>query len=132
MSANPPVPRSISVWRSVRADGDTKTQKSRRTLAMPIRCVVALRPRRIRQRATKLSAGKIRHSFVSLLSDAKVSIEDISRLCGHGFRQAHGYSWSRSLRSRSLRTFPDSLRGSAGISSRREGRYHSVMPSAVK
>ena len=34
---------AIYVWRSVRAGGDTKTKKSRRTLALPRRCVVALR-----------------------------------------------------------------------------------------
>ncbi|GAA4578648.1 hypothetical protein GCM10023176_54980 [Micromonospora coerulea] len=38
----PPLPPSIQVWRSVRADGDTKTRKSRRTLALPARCVIAL------------------------------------------------------------------------------------------
>jgi integrase len=31
--AVPPVPSSIQVWRSARAGGDTKTRKSRRTLA---------------------------------------------------------------------------------------------------
>jgi integrase len=35
----PPVPPSIQVWRSVREGGDTKTRKSRRTLALPARCV---------------------------------------------------------------------------------------------
>jgi integrase len=39
----PPVPPSISVLRSVRKHGDTKTKKSRRRLAMPLRCVDALR-----------------------------------------------------------------------------------------
>lgn len=34
---------AIYVWRSVRAGGDTKTKKSRRTLALPKRCVAALR-----------------------------------------------------------------------------------------
>jgi integrase len=34
--ATPPVPASAAVWRSVRAHGDTKTEKSRRTLALPI------------------------------------------------------------------------------------------------
>ena len=38
----PPVPPSISVLRSVRAGGDTKTRRSRRALAMPQRCVDAL------------------------------------------------------------------------------------------
>jgi integrase len=41
-NATPPVPPSIAVWRSVRAGGDTKTKKSRRTLAIPQRCVAAL------------------------------------------------------------------------------------------
>lgn len=33
----------VEVWRSVRSDGDTKTRRSRRTLALPHRCVEALR-----------------------------------------------------------------------------------------
>jgi integrase len=33
--ATPPVPASAAVRRSVRAHGDTKTEKSRRTLALP-------------------------------------------------------------------------------------------------
>jgi len=37
------VPPSIAVWRSVRLHGDTKTEKSRRTLALPHRAVTALR-----------------------------------------------------------------------------------------
>jgi integrase len=40
--ADPAVPPSIAIWRSVRAGGDTKTRKSRRTLAMAQRCVDAL------------------------------------------------------------------------------------------
>jgi len=38
----PPQPPHIAVWRSVRRSGDTKTRKSRRTLALPARCVEAL------------------------------------------------------------------------------------------
>jgi integrase len=116
------------VWHSVRAGGDTKTRKSRRTLAMPKRCVDALRLHRERQavvkekagtawkdhdlvfatrHGTELNAGNVRrsfrtvaakagldagkwtpremrHSFVSLLSDSGVPIENISRLVGHG------------------------------------------------
>jgi integrase len=123
----PPVPPSIAVWRSVRAGGDTKTKKSRRTLALPRRCVDALtlhrqRQDRDRQRAgtawqdtglvftssigsaldaanvrrtfRRVAAGagldpaewtprELRHSFVSLLSDSGVSLEDIADLCGH-------------------------------------------------
>jgi len=44
LDAVPPVPPSIAIWRSVRAGGDTKTRKSRRTLAMAQRCVDALTP----------------------------------------------------------------------------------------
>ncbi|WP_243789768.1 tyrosine recombinase XerC [Saccharopolyspora gloriosae] len=129
VTAEPPVPRSISVWRSVREGGDTKTRKSRRTLALPMRCVVALRLHRIRQRRAKQIAAsswqatnlvftsavgteldshnvrrefrkvikaaacgldpkewtprELRHSFVSLMSDSGVPLEDIARLVGH-------------------------------------------------
>jgi integrase len=121
------VPPSIMVWRSVRASGDTKTKKSRRTLAMPMRCVEALMLHRQLQQAERDAAGgrwqdndlvfasrvgternsgnvlrsfriivaktelnernwtprEMRHSFVSLLSDSGVPLEDISRLVGH-------------------------------------------------
>ncbi|TDB71154.1 tyrosine recombinase XerC [Micromonospora sp. KC723] len=116
---DPPVPPSIQVWRSVRADGDTKTKKSRRTLALPARCVTALTTHHERQgeppaarlvfttaagtaldrhnvlrafRPVVAKAGldppgwtprELRHSFVSLLSDSGVSIEQIADLCGH-------------------------------------------------
>jgi integrase len=39
---DPPIPPFVQVWRSVRVHGDTKTRKSRRTLALPARCVQAL------------------------------------------------------------------------------------------
>ena len=125
--AAPPVPPHIMVWRSVRAGGDTKTRKSRRTLALPLRCVGELRAPRARQAAARRLAGdgwqdndlvfaseagtpldaanvrrgfrrigdaagltakdwtprELRHSFVSLLSDSGVPIEQISRLVGH-------------------------------------------------
>jgi integrase len=125
--ASPPVPPFIAVWRSVRAGGDTKTKKSRRTLALPQRCVDVLREHHTRQDQIRQAAGsrwkenglvfpsrvgtpadashvrrsfrkvvaaagrtpgewtprELRHSFVSLLSDAGVPIEQISRLVGH-------------------------------------------------
>lgn len=126
--AQPPVPPHIEVWRSVRAGGDTKTRKSRRTLALPTRCVEALRRQREEQTAERRAAGsrwvdadlvfptrvgsemdkdnarrafrsalaqvqgidpdqwaprELRHSFVSLLSDSGVPLEEISRLVGH-------------------------------------------------
>ena len=55
--AQPPVPPHAMVWRSVRAGGDTKTRQSRRTLALPTRCVAALREHRVRQQALRRLAG---------------------------------------------------------------------------
>jgi integrase len=116
---------AIHVWRSVRATGDTKTRKSRRTIALPRRCVVALRAWRVSQAAglpkTAQRAGvlvfasatgarldkdtvlrafrgitaataldgkrwtprELRHTFVSVLSDDGMPIEQISQLAGH-------------------------------------------------
>jgi integrase len=56
-SAWPPVPASAAVWRSVRAHGDTKTEKSRRTLGLPEMAVDALRAHRARQETERLAAG---------------------------------------------------------------------------
>lgn len=118
----------LEVWRSVRSHGDTKTRRSRRTLALPSRCVAALRAQRAQLEQDRVLAGphwvehdlvfptrvgtpmdkdnarrafrsalaqvpgidpeewtprEMRHSFVSLLSDSGVPIEEISRLVGH-------------------------------------------------
>jgi integrase len=122
------VPPHVEVWRSVREGGDTKTERSRRTLALPERCIEALPKHRALQAAERLAAGErwqetglvfttavgtkmdaanvrrdfrralrlvpgldpkewtpreLRHSFVSVLSDAGVPVEDISQLVGH-------------------------------------------------
>lgn len=122
------VPPHVRVWRSTRRRGETKTRKSRRSLALPRLCVDALEAHRFRQFEEKRAAGsqwvdsglvfattlggpldvnnvrrdfrvalqgiegidpvewtprELRHSFVSLLSDAGVPIEEISRLVGH-------------------------------------------------
>jgi len=42
LAAKPPVPPHVAVWRSVRAHGETKTQRSRRTLGLPQMAVEAL------------------------------------------------------------------------------------------
>jgi integrase len=47
---------AVFVWRSERAGGDTKTPKSRRTLALAHRCTAALREQKIRQAADRLAA----------------------------------------------------------------------------
>jgi len=122
------VPPYMEVWTSVRASGDTKTRRSRRTLALPAMCVEVLKKHRAAQRADQLKAGaawqdmdlvfttrlgtemdaanvrrdfrralklvpgivpddwtprELRHSFVSVLSDAGVRVEEISQLVGH-------------------------------------------------
>jgi integrase len=50
---------AVFVWRADRAGGDTKTLKSRRTLALPRRCLEALREQRVRQATDRLAAGPL-------------------------------------------------------------------------
>jgi integrase len=57
-AAGPPVPPSAAVWRSVRAHGDTKTEKSRRTLALPHMAIDALRRHKDRQDQERCAAGE--------------------------------------------------------------------------
>jgi integrase len=56
-NANPPVPASAAVLRSVRAHGDTKTEKSRRTLALPQVAADALRALKDQQAADRRASG---------------------------------------------------------------------------
>jgi integrase len=58
--ADPPVPPHVAVWRSVRAHGDVKTEKSRRTLALPRLAVEALEQHQQQQQAKeRLRAGTL-------------------------------------------------------------------------
>jgi len=126
-SGSTPVPPNVRVWRSVRAGGETKTRKSRRSLALPQRAVDALTAHRVALAEMRTAAGRrwqehdlvfpttrgttqddanvrrdfrrvitaaelvaeewtpreLRHSFVSLLSDNGMPLEQISRLVGH-------------------------------------------------
>jgi integrase len=50
---------AIYVWRAQRHGGDTKTKKSRRTLALPRRCVEALHEHRKLQAKDRLKAGEL-------------------------------------------------------------------------
>ena len=50
---------AIYVWRSERQGDDTKTEKSRRTLALPQRCVEALREQMKQQERDRLLAGEL-------------------------------------------------------------------------
>ena len=56
--ARPPVPPHVAVWRSVRAHGDTKTERSRRTLALPAVAVHTLRAWADSQAGEQLAAGR--------------------------------------------------------------------------
>jgi integrase len=55
--AESPVPPHVAVWRSVRAHGETKTERSRRTLALPQMAVEALRALLESQAHERLLAG---------------------------------------------------------------------------
>jgi integrase len=90
--ADQPRPPSIDVWRSVREGGDTKTPKSRRTLALPARCVRALRRLREHQVAqgtwsaagivfasaagTELDAANVRRAFRQVVARAGLNPAD--------------------------------------------------------
>ena len=50
---------AVFVWRAERAGGDTKTPGSRRTLALPHKCVETLREHRVRQAQDRLAAGPL-------------------------------------------------------------------------
>jgi integrase len=126
-TADPPVPPSVAVWRSVRAHGDTKTSKSRRTLKLPAMAVEVRKHRETQAKekaemesvglwqetglvfttykGTALDAANVlrsfwricraagigenwtprdlRHSFVSIMSESGVPVEEIARLVGH-------------------------------------------------
>jgi integrase len=58
-AVNPPIPPHVAVWRSVRAHGDTKTQRSRRTLQLSERAVRALRQHQVRQAEQRRLAGDL-------------------------------------------------------------------------
>jgi integrase len=51
--------RTLAVYRSVRASGDTKTPKSRRVLKLPVKAVEALSEHRGQQAAARLKAGPL-------------------------------------------------------------------------
>ncbi|MGZ5418805.1 MAG: site-specific integrase [Nocardioides sp.] len=126
-TVSPAVPPHVEVWRSARVGGETKTRKSRRTLALPALAVESLKAHRRKQaeqrlrasswgdegvvfaseagtemdaanvrrgfrRALRLVPGidpeewtprEMRHTFVSLLSDSGLHVDQIALLVGH-------------------------------------------------
>jgi integrase len=92
--ATPPVPPHIMVWRSVRAGGDTKTRKSRRTLALPLRCISELRAHRTRQAAARhLAGGRRKDNDLVFASEAGTPLDARERPTrlptDRGRRRAH-------------------------------------------
>ena len=57
-AARPPVPPHVAVWRSVRTHGETKTERSRRTLGLPQVAVQALHAWTGSQAGERLAAGQ--------------------------------------------------------------------------
>jgi integrase len=55
--ASPPIPPHVAVWRSVRVRGETKTERSRRTLALPRLVIEALRALQESQAGERRAAG---------------------------------------------------------------------------
>jgi integrase len=139
--ADPPAPPHVAVWRSVRSHGDVKTQKSRRTLRLPMAAIEALRVHKIKQAEDILLAGalwqdhglvfasavgtpldpshvrrafrkvcetagigtnwsprELRHTFVSIMSEQGVPVEEIARLVGHSTTATTESVYRRELR----------------------------------
>ena len=139
--ASPAVPPHVAVWRSVRAHGETKTERSRRTLALPQIAAAALRQWRDSQAEERRAAAdgwqhtglvfttrsgaaldaanvrkmfkrvctqagigdswtprELRTSFVSLMSQHGVGIEEIARLAGHATTRTTEIVYRRELR----------------------------------
>ena len=135
------IPPHVAVWRSVRKGGETKTKKSRRTLALPPPVVEAFTAHRTAQETEREAAGQswpdtdlvfrtrsgaamdvnnvrrdfqaivkaagvggswspreLRHSFVSLMSEKGVSLEDIARLVGHSSTNTTELVYRKELR----------------------------------
>jgi len=68
----------IHVWRSARGDGDTKTPKSKRSLILPKRAIVALKAHKARQARERLAAGEAwqENNLVFCLEDGSVYSSD--------------------------------------------------------
>jgi len=76
-------PLFMMVWRSVRAGGDTKTWKSRRTLKLPQRYVDALRDHQARLEQIRQAAGSRWHTTTTSCSPRKsASQPDLPRRGG--------------------------------------------------
>jgi integrase len=87
----PPIPPYLEVWRSVRAGGDTKTMKSRRTIALPDLCVRALVAQRAQQDAERRCAGEQWHE-TGLVFTTRLGTAMGCRECAAGLPPRPGVS----------------------------------------
>jgi integrase len=80
------MPPHIEVWRSVRAGGDTKTKKSRRTLALPPQAVTVLKAHKAEQARDRLAVGELWQEETGLVFCTKVGTELDAANVRRGFR----------------------------------------------
>jgi integrase len=85
-SVTPVIPPHVEVWRSVRSGGDTKTRKSRRTLALPALAVARLKEHRVHQAAQRLKAAS--WSDDGLVFATEVGTQMDAANVRRGFRRA--------------------------------------------
>ncbi|MET8686332.1 site-specific integrase [Streptomyces sp. NPDC004732] len=107
----------VDVWRSVRRGGDTKTRKSRRSLAMPRHVVPVLNAHRARQQAECKAAGGEWDSnglvFPSVVGERRTAL-DVRRNFRRLLKEA-GFENPRDWTPRELRTSFVSLLSDHGL-----------------
>jgi len=115
-AARPPVPPNVAVWRSVRAHGETKTERSRRTLGLPCAAVQSLRAWSGSQAEERVAAGDdwqdtglVFTSHLGAVLDAGNVRKMFKRVCTEA---GIGDSWTP----RELRTTFVSLMSHQGVS----------------
>ena len=89
---------AIYVWRAQRHGGDTKTGKSRRTLALPRRCIDALREHHRLQAEDRLRAGRLWHDnglvFASTVGTPLTASNVIRAFQGLTEKAGLGMAWA--------------------------------------
>jgi integrase len=114
-AASLPVPPHVAVWRSVRVHGETKAERSRRTLGLPVAAVQALRAWTDSQAGERMAAGKAGrtpagvHEHLGAALDAGNVRKMFKRVCAEA---GIGDGWTP----RELRTSFVSLMSHRGVS----------------
>jgi integrase len=99
LAASPHVPPHVAVWRSVRVHGETKTERSRRTLGLPQMAVEALRAlwdSRLMSGSWPVTDGRT-PGWCSPPTSAVISMRGTSGRCSNGSarRRASGTAGRR-------------------------------------